>query len=82
MTVIIPRNTTVPAKKEQQFTTAQDNQPSVDIVVYEGERVMTKDNNRLGNFRLSDIPPALRGVPKITVTFDVDANGGVARVDT
>ena len=84
MTVIIPRNTTVPCKKEQQFSTAADNQPGVEIKVYEGERAMTRNNNLLGNFHLDGIPPAPRGVPKITVAFDVDANGilNVSAVDT
>ena len=74
-TKLIDANTTIPTKKSETFSTAADNQPSVDIHVYQGERAMAKDNHRIGQFLLSDIPPAPRGVPQIEVTFDIDANG-------
>ena len=74
-TPMIPRNTTIPTKKSQVFSTASDSQPSVEIVVTQGERPMTRDNKVLGNFRLDGIPPAPRGAPQIEVTFDIDANG-------
>jgi len=74
-TKLIESNTTIPTKKSQDFSTAADNQPSVQIVVYQGERPMAKDNRKLGEFNLDGLPPAQRGVPQIEVTFDIDANG-------
>ena len=75
MTKIIERNTTIPTKKSQVFSTAADNQTAVDIHVLQGERSMSYDNTTLGRFQLTDIPPAPRGIPQIEVTFDIDANG-------
>ncbi len=78
MTRLIERNTTIPCKKSEVFSTAADNQSSVDIHVLQGEREFSSDNKALGNFKLSDIPPAPRGIPQIEVTFDIDANGIVS----
>jgi molecular chaperone DnaK len=75
MSVLIQRNTTIPTKKSETYTTAADNQPSVMIEVFQGERPMARDNKKLGEFHLDGIPPAPRGVPQIEVTFDIDANG-------
>ena len=74
-TVLIPRNTTIPTKKSQIFSTAADNQSAVDIHITQGERQFSRDNKTLGQFRLDGIPPAMRGIPQIEVTFDIDANG-------
>jgi molecular chaperone DnaK len=75
MTVLIPRNTTIPARKSEIFSTAADNQPSVEVHVVQGERPLAKDNRTLGRFQLTGLPPAPRGVPQIEVAFDIDANG-------
>jgi molecular chaperone DnaK len=75
MTVLIPRNTTIPAKKSEIFSTATDNQTSVEVHVLQGERSMARDNRTMGRFHLTGIPSAPRGLPQIEVTFDIDANG-------
>ncbi len=75
MTTLIPRNTTIPTRKSETFSTAEDNQTAVDIHVLQGERPLARDNNALGVFRLEGLPPAPRGIPQIEVTFDIDANG-------
>ena len=75
MTVLIPRNTTIPAQKTETFSTAGDNQSSVEVHVLQGERPLARDNRTLGRFQLTGIPPAPRGMPQIEVSFDIDANG-------
>ena len=75
LTVLIPRNTTIPTRKSEIFSTASDNQTSVEVHVLQGERSMARDNRTLGKFHLVGLPPAPRGVPQIEVTFDIDANG-------
>jgi len=75
MSVVIPRNTTIPCHKSEPFTTTENNQNSIVIPVYEGERPKTKDNNLLGTFELTGIPPASKGTPQIDISFDLDANG-------
>ena len=78
MTRLIERNSTIPCSKAQTFSTAEDGQTAVDIQVLQGEREFSKDNKKLGTFRLDGIPPAARGAPQIEVTFDIDANGIVS----
>jgi len=78
MTTLIPRNTTIPTRKSELFSTAADDQPNVDIHVLQGERPMARDNRTLGRFQLAGLPPAPRGVPQIEVAFDIDANGIVS----
>src|ERR687897_228088 len=75
MTVLIPRNTTIPTKKTEVFSTADDSQTQVEIHVLQGERPMARDNRTIGKFQLTGIPPAPRGMPQVEVTFDIDANG-------
>src|SRR5438034_2167904 len=75
MTTLIPRNTTIPTKKSEVFSTASDSQTTVEVHVLQGERPMARDNRTIGRFHLDGIPPAPRGVPQVEVTFDIDANG-------
>jgi molecular chaperone DnaK len=75
MTKLIERNTTIPTRKSEVFSTAEDNQPSVEVHVLQGEREMAQNNKSLGKFQLTGIPPAPRGIPQVEVTFDIDANG-------
>ena len=78
MTKLIPRNTTIPTKKTQTFSTAADGQTAIEVKIYQGERELVRDNKLLGNFNLVGIPPAPKGVPQIEITFDIDAGGCLA----
>ena len=75
MTKLIPRNTTIPTKKSQVFSTAADGQTAIEVKIYQGERELVRDNKLLGNFNLVGIPPAPKGIPQIEITFDIDADG-------